>query len=47
MKVKIVTKMDCPSFKNVAIQVRKALSNYCNCTIYDWTNAKPGAIFYS
>lgn len=42
MRVKIVTKMDWPSFMNVAIQVRKALSGYCNCTIYDRTNAKPG-----
>jgi len=42
VRVKIVTKMDWPSFRNVAIQVRKALSSYCNCTIYDRTNAKPG-----
>jgi len=42
VRVKIVTKMDWPSFMNVAIQVRKALSGYCNCTIYDRTNAKPG-----
>jgi len=42
VRVKIVTKMDWPSFMNVAIQVRKALGNYCNCTIYDRTNAKPG-----
>jgi glycosyltransferase involved in cell wall biosynthesis len=42
VRLKIVAKMDWPSFRNVAIQVRKALSNYCNCTIHDWTNAKPG-----
>jgi glycosyltransferase involved in cell wall biosynthesis len=42
VRVKIVTKMDWPSFLNVAIQVRKALSSHCNCTIYDRTNAKPG-----
>jgi glycosyltransferase involved in cell wall biosynthesis len=42
VRVKIVTKMDWPSFRNVAIQVRKALSSYCNCTIYDRTNVKPG-----
>jgi glycosyltransferase involved in cell wall biosynthesis len=42
VRVKIVTKMDWPSFMNVAIQVRKALSSYCNCTICDRTNAKPG-----
>jgi len=27
---------------NVAVQIRKALSSYCNCTIYDRTNVKPG-----
>jgi glycosyltransferase involved in cell wall biosynthesis len=27
---------------NAATQIRKALSNYCNCTIYDRTNVKPG-----
>jgi len=42
VRVKIVTKTDWPSFMNVAIQVRKALSGYCNCTIYDRTNVKPG-----
>lgn len=42
VRVKIVTKMDWPSFRNVAIQVRKALSSYCNCTIYDRTNVEPG-----
>lgn len=42
VRVKIVTKMDWPSFLNVAIQVRKALSSHCDCTIYDRTNAKLG-----
>ncbi|MCJ7429808.1 glycosyltransferase family 4 protein [Candidatus Bathyarchaeota archaeon] len=42
MRVKIVTKMDWPSFRNVAMQVRKALSSYCSCTIYDRTNVEPG-----
>lgn len=42
VRVKIVTKMDWPSFRNVAIQVRKALSSYCSCTIYDRTNVEPG-----
>jgi len=42
LRVKIVTKMDWPSFMNVAVQMKKALSNYCNCTIYDRTNVKPG-----
>jgi glycosyltransferase involved in cell wall biosynthesis len=34
--------MDWPSFRNVAMQVRKALSSYCSCTIYDRTNVEPG-----
>jgi glycosyltransferase involved in cell wall biosynthesis len=42
VRVKIVTKMDWPSFRNVAIQVRKALSSYCSCTICDRTNVEPG-----
>ncbi len=27
---------------NVAVQMKKALSNYCNCAIYDRTNIEPG-----
>jgi glycosyltransferase involved in cell wall biosynthesis len=42
VRVKIVTKMDWPAFMNVGVQMKKALSNYCNCTIYDRTNIKPG-----
>ena len=42
MRVKIVTEMDWPSFMNVAIRIKKTLSNYCNCTVYDRTNVKPG-----
>jgi glycosyltransferase involved in cell wall biosynthesis len=42
MRIKIITKMDWPSFRNVAVQISKALRNHCNCTIYDRTNAKPG-----
>jgi len=42
MRVKIVTKMEWPSFRNVAVNINKALSSHCNCTIYDQTNAKPG-----
>ncbi len=42
MRIKIVTTMDWPSFRNVALQIRKALSSYCNCTIYDQTNVEPG-----
>ena len=33
VRVKIVTKMDWLSFMNVAVQMRKALSNYCNCVV--------------
>jgi glycosyltransferase involved in cell wall biosynthesis len=42
VRVKIVTKMDWPSFRNVAMQVRKVLSSHCNCALYDRTNVKPG-----
>ena len=42
VRVKIVTKMDWPSFRNVALQVCRVLGNYCDCTIYDETNVKPG-----
>jgi glycosyltransferase involved in cell wall biosynthesis len=42
LRVKIVTKMDWPSFMNVATQVRKSLSRYCTCTIYDRTSANSG-----
>ena len=42
MRIKIVTKMDWPSFMNVALQVSKGLNTHCNCTIYDRTNVKPG-----
>jgi len=42
VKVKIVTKLDWPAFTNIALQINKALSNYCNCTIHDRTNVRPG-----
>lgn len=42
LRVKIVTKMDWPSFRNVAVQVRKTLRNYCKCTVNDQANAKSG-----
>jgi len=42
LRVKIVTKLDWPSFRNVAILVGKALKTHSNCTIHDWTRAKPG-----
>jgi len=40
--VKIVTKLDWPAFANIAVQMKKALSNYCSCTIHDRTNIRPG-----
>lgn len=42
MRIKIVTRMDWPSFRNVALQIRKVLRGYCNCTIYDQADVKPG-----
>jgi len=41
VRVKIVTKLDWPAFANVALQMKKALNNYCNCTIHDRTNLNP------
>jgi len=40
MRIRIITKMDWPSFRNVAMQIREALSNRCSCTISDQTRAK-------
>jgi len=42
LRVKIVTKLDWPSFRNVALLVDKALKAHCNSTIHDWAKAKPG-----
>jgi len=42
VRIKIVTKLDWPSFRNVAILVGKALKTHSNCTIHDWTRVKPG-----
>jgi len=42
MRIKIITKLDWPSFRNVAILVCKALKTHSNCKIHDWTKAKPG-----
>jgi len=42
VRIKIVTKLDWPSFRNVAILVSRALKTRSNCTIHDWTRAKPG-----
>lgn len=42
MHLKIVTKTDWPSFKNIAEDVRDALRGLCTCSIDDWNEAKPG-----
>jgi len=42
VRIKIITKLDWPSFRNVAILVSKALKTHSHCTIQDWTRAKPG-----
>jgi len=42
VRIKIITKMDWPSFRNVATLVSKALRRHSNCTIHDWIRAKPG-----
>jgi len=42
VRIKIVTKLDWPSFRSVAILIGKALKTHSNCTIHDWTRAKPG-----
>jgi len=42
VRIKIITKMDWPSFRNIAILVSEALKTHSNCTIHDWTRAKPG-----
>jgi len=42
LRVKIVTKLDWPAFANIALQMKKALSNYCTCSVHDRTNIGPG-----
>jgi len=42
VRIKIITKLDWPSFRNVAILVSKALKTHSNCTIHDRERAKPG-----
>lgn len=41
-RVKIVTKLNWPSFRNVATEVCKQLARRCSCTISDWSRARPG-----
>ncbi len=42
MKVKIATKLDWPAFANTALLIERALSNHCNCTVYDQANVRSG-----
>ncbi len=42
VKIKIVTKLEWPSFANTALLIKKALSKRCNCSIHDRTNVRPG-----
>jgi len=42
VRVKIVTKLDWPAFANIGLQMKKALSNYCTCSVHDRTNIRPG-----
>jgi glycosyltransferase involved in cell wall biosynthesis len=42
VRLKIVTKLDWPAFAKIALQMKKALSEYCTCTIHDRTTARPG-----
>jgi len=42
VRIKIITKLDWPSFRNVAILVARALKKHSNCAVLDWAKAKPG-----
>ncbi len=42
MRIKIVTDVDWPSFRNVALDVQKALKPYFDSTIFDWKEAETG-----
>jgi len=42
MRVRIVTNVDWPSFRNVALDIQKALKPYFDSTILDWKEAKTG-----
>jgi len=42
MRVKIATRMDWPSFRNIATTIRKAVRTQSACTIRDWKRVKPG-----
>lgn len=40
--LKIVTNLTWPSFRNVALDVQKALRPYCRSEVLDWRSVKPG-----
>ncbi|MFH0848795.1 MAG: hypothetical protein V1857_04775, partial [archaeon] len=42
MRIKIVTRTDWPSFRNVATTIQKTLKTRCTCTIHDWRKVRPG-----
>jgi len=42
VRLKIVTNLNWPAFANIALQMKKALSKYCSCTIHDSTSIRPG-----
>ncbi|MFH0749286.1 MAG: glycosyltransferase family 4 protein [Candidatus Bathyarchaeota archaeon] len=42
MKVKIATNLVWPAFRNVALNIHKALKPYCDSSILDWKEVKPG-----
>jgi glycosyltransferase involved in cell wall biosynthesis len=41
-RLKVVTKLDWPSFRNVAETIRKHLTPHCTCTVSDVRTTKPG-----
>ena len=43
MRVKIVARMEWPSFRNTATAIYKATRTQHTCTIHDWKSVKPGA----
>lgn len=40
--LKIATNLAWPSLRNVALDVHRALEPYCNSTVFDWKEVKPG-----
>jgi glycosyltransferase involved in cell wall biosynthesis len=42
LKVNIVTQLDWPSFRNIGVAIQKVLTSYCDCALYDWSQATPG-----